>query len=362
MAGVMQNIPRTWWRRLTQVFRLRAAALPWLDLTQGESDEGYSKAALRAIIERRRRSDLVRRRELEQLRQARHRGLLHGEPPSGESVPTFQASPLSVLDEREMTLRKIDDIESQMSRQWWAKAALTSVPPLPVDQPVPATAEFAPTQYAGAVTEAEWVLSAAGRRAGARGRARGGASVAVAPNLDDPDLAEAALRWAVGDGTQAEAILLNALRGGVAQGARVLHLTALLDLYRATDQRAGFDRALAEFSNATTMAPPLWRLATGGGEPIGGHEQAGPLEQAAEWTGEVVALLHRLTAECDGARPLVLSCARLQRVDFVAAGALLSCLQGRRCPLELREVSPLVSTFLKIIGIDGLARLIPRRV
>lgn len=340
--------PVSWWRRLAQVFGRRPQALPWLDLTQVESDAGYNKKALRAIIARRRRNDWVRQRELEQLRLARHHGLRHGGLSSGEAGALFQGSPFSALDEREVTLRKIDDIEAQMSRQWWAKAPAPAAPTPDYEAGVP-TAEFAPTQRSGPVTEAELALVGGGR---AVPRQAGEVPGARASELD-PDLAEAALRWAAGDGAQAEAILLRALRAAAGPDARALYLTALLDLYRATDQRASIDRARAEFADVAPLAWPL---------PDGGREPAGALELEATLTGDLTALLQRMTAACEGGRPLVLSCARLQRIDFAAAGALLDWLPGPCAVLELRQVSPLVTAFLRILGLDAQVRLIPRRV
>lgn len=329
-----------WWRRLSQVLWPRSLASPWLDLAPDEADEHHSKQALRAIIERRRRHDLVRLRELAQLRLARYRGLRHGETPSGAG---FQESTFSALDERELTLRKIDDIEAQMSRQWWAKAAA----PMPADKPEVAASGFALTQYSGEVTEAELALSGATRPVAPK---QGGRPRRALSELD-PVLAEAALRWAAGAGAEAESILLQALRAPGVPLLQALYLRALLDLYRAMRQRDRFDQALAEFSEA---APPAWQ--------ISGDEPAGAFVLDAELTGDLTALLQRLTAACVQGQSLVLSCARLQRVDFAAAGALLVWLQGVRCELELRALSPLVATFLEMVGVDARARLRPAPV
>lgn len=104
----------------------RLVGLPGSTWSAGEGkdsaqvDSGFGKQALREMIERRQRNDFVRRREFEQLRRLRRNGLV---PADGGD----ETSRLSVLDsgfssrqhDRESTLRKIDEIEEQMSRQWW---------------------------------------------------------------------------------------------------------------------------------------------------------------------------------------------------------------------------------------------------
>jgi hypothetical protein len=339
-----------WWARLRRLFGRPPQSAPWLDLTQGELDGACNKQALRAVLERRRRNDLIRQRELDELRQARHRGLDQARPQAHVSI--FQDAESAVVGGRELTLRKIDDIEAQMSRQWWDKMPPPPDVPAPGDEHAWSDQEFAPTQFGGVVMRAELALSEAGAPgAPAPLRAHDGGAAPAAPALD-PALAEAALRWAVGDGAQAESVLLAALRDG-APGARAPRLAALLDLYRATAQRAAFDRALAEFA-ADLPVVPAWQPAL--------PTQPGEFELDAALTGDMEALLRRLADACDDTQLLPLSCARLQRLDFTAAGALLSWLPGARCALELRELSPLVAAFLEILGVGAQARLLPRRV
>jgi len=89
-----------------------------LDQKDPEPDSGYSKEALKEMIERKRQNDFVRRREFDHLRKLRRRDPLS----SGDSAgrPSFfQSSLTSNHDDRAQTLKKIDEIEAQMSRQWW---------------------------------------------------------------------------------------------------------------------------------------------------------------------------------------------------------------------------------------------------
>ncbi len=97
----------------------------WSDLDQKESDRessSYSKQALKEMIERKRRNDFVRKREFDMLRKLRRREAMGGPGVSGDQSnrPSFfQSSMPSKPDDRAMTLKKIDEIEAQMSMQWW---------------------------------------------------------------------------------------------------------------------------------------------------------------------------------------------------------------------------------------------------
>jgi ABC-type transporter Mla MlaB component len=96
----------------------------WSDLDQKASnnESSYSKQALKEMIERKRRNDFVRKREFDMLRKLRRREAMGGAPGSGDGSARpsfFQSSMPSKPDDRAMTLKKIDEIEAQMSMQWW---------------------------------------------------------------------------------------------------------------------------------------------------------------------------------------------------------------------------------------------------
>lgn len=89
-----------------------------LDQKEPEPDSGYSKEALKEMIERKRQNDFVRRREFDHLRKLRRRDPLSTGDVAGRPS-FFQSSLTSNHDDRAETLKKIDEIEAQMSRQWW---------------------------------------------------------------------------------------------------------------------------------------------------------------------------------------------------------------------------------------------------
>ncbi len=111
---------------------VRNPATNWSDLdtkTAGQ-EETMSKQMLKEMIERKRRNDFVRKREFDMLRKMRKREAMTGQDP-GARPSFFQSSMPSKPDDRAVTLKKIDEIEAQMSMQWWktkhGSAAIASV-------------------------------------------------------------------------------------------------------------------------------------------------------------------------------------------------------------------------------------------
>jgi ABC-type transporter Mla MlaB component len=85
----------------------------------GPRRSSYSKQMLKEMIERKRRNDFVRKREFDMLRKMRKREGGRRRPGSGGRPSFFQSSMPSKPDDRATTLKKIDEIEAQMSMQWW---------------------------------------------------------------------------------------------------------------------------------------------------------------------------------------------------------------------------------------------------
>ncbi|MGE4243759.1 MAG: hypothetical protein AB7E83_25170, partial [Ramlibacter sp.] len=92
----------------------------WADLDQQETEREstYSKQMLKEMIERKRRNDFVRKREFDMLRKMRRSEVMSGQDPAARPS-FFQSSMPSKPDDRATTLKKIDEIEAQMSMQWW---------------------------------------------------------------------------------------------------------------------------------------------------------------------------------------------------------------------------------------------------
>src|SRR5207253_2567015 len=133
------------------------------DLDQPDSDResSYSKQMLKEMIERKRRNDFVRKREFDMLRKMRRSEVMAGQDPAARPS-FFQSSMPSKPDDRATTLKKIDEIEAQMSMQWWktkhgdnssrmgSTGSFQAVPPQP-ESPAPPAAARVATPPAGAV-------------------------------------------------------------------------------------------------------------------------------------------------------------------------------------------------------------------
>ncbi len=306
----------------------------WGDLDQQESDResSYSKQMLKEMIERKRRNDFVRKREFDMLRKMRRSEVMAGHDPGGRPS-FFQSSMPSKPDDRAMTLKKIDEIEAQMSMQWWkTKQADSAVRPNAfnpsiVDSNMPGDSaqsqQDAPSKVAYNPTEPAPLRGSDGRMAASPADPRPGgllpgASMPVQPiqegpvalsaaakaraeaptqpsaltqakrsamnsnpianqegattgfsnsklfaiDVDeiahDPELEEAAIRFANGDDEGAEAGLLEVLGP---QGTRLSHeetWLTLFDLYRATGKQDRYESAAIDFADRFGRSAPQW--------------------------------------------------------------------------------------------------------
>ncbi len=275
---------------------------------ESEHESGFSKLALKELIERKRQNDFVRRREFDHLRKMRRNGPSINPDQAGRPS-FFQTSSTSNLDDRAMTIKKIDEIEAQMSKQWWKGkkeggpthgAELSSVPSTPGEgedssqlnvsslenmgvfattqrSMIPSSgssqgADYDSTQMGMPSPEAEPPVSATRQRrvaAGSRGRTGDTGlsefstsklfSVKLGDSLADPDLEEAAIRFANGDDAGAEATLLAALQAeNVSPDSADGWAAALFDLYRSTGQQASFDRVAIEYAQLFGHSAPAW--------------------------------------------------------------------------------------------------------
>ena len=84
------------------------------------------------------------------------------------------------------------------------------------------------------------------------------------------------------------------------------------------------------------------------------------LELTGELVGDASPALDKSRAEWQSAKRIVISCERLIRVDFAAAGSLLSWVSAREtegCVVQFRAVALLVAAFFNVIGINEYARV-----
>ncbi len=281
---------------LSKVVRfVRNPTVNWTELVsiQVDKESQSSKQMLKEMIERKRRNDFVRRREFDQLRKLRRREVLQGnrtEDPTAR--PSFFQSSMASPVERAVTIKKIDEIEAQMSQQWWKSKQNAEVPTAPGATPSAgsdsdAARAFAPTAplslqaplapllqrpavqplfaddsmvigtFGG--TDATMLASSAAPQA---------PPIAAAPMpsfepeefVHEPDLEEAAIRFANGDHAGAESGLLEVLaqhQQDAPEQQLEIWMT-LFDLYRAIGQRDRFDTLAMDFAARYSRSAPTW--------------------------------------------------------------------------------------------------------
>ncbi len=269
----------------------------WSDLDNppsADAESGYSKQALKEMIERKRQNDFVRKREFDQLRKLRSRD--PSMPVDAAGRPSFyQSSMPSNLDERAHTLKKIDEIEAQMSKQWWKGKQIDGAQPqggFPVASQAAAEGASAGADFAATQNGEPGAPAAAARSGGgdfAKTQMSGGlgrndasrpatAPATLGPAYDpsgfstsklfaeelsddasDPELEEAAIRFANGDNDGAESGLLDALKSSHGKGEfATLWVAALFDFYRATNQPAKFDSLALDIATKVGRSAPAW--------------------------------------------------------------------------------------------------------
>ena len=284
---------------------VRNPATNWteLDSLDGDKNDVVTKQLLNEMIERKRRNDFVRKREFDMLRKLQKLEVLAGKAADPGGRPSFfQSSITSNVDDRATTLKKIDEIEAQMSMQWWktnnqtasnaatepaslsllqaGRGQLPTQGSMPVDyQPtMPAVTESAhPADEPAPGILLDDLLGGLPKipdRAGFPGIDKSGDSSALGllPSLDpalatgmdresivhDAELEEAAILFANGDDAGAEAGLLDILRPGASHADHVYTWLALFDLYRAIGEQGRFEAAALDFAEHFGRSAPQW--------------------------------------------------------------------------------------------------------
>jgi hypothetical protein len=373
-------------------------ATDWADLNSRQEDGGeldLEKSELKAMIERKRRNDFVRKREFDMLRKMRREGL------SPEQLAALGHS--SRVDDSEVRITdsparpadtgvkaKIDEIEQQMvgdggfaptqrrapefynaptqpaalARDGTAISTgggvlvappgandpdrLPALPPLS-DVELPPPAAPAPVVMGGGVSP----LAPAGsappplRREGSAAGIGGGTfDVEVSEVVHDPDLDEAVIAFANADFTQCEQSLSQLTsRGGVrAQHAETW--LVLFDLYRATGQQARFESLAIDYVHQFGLSAPQWFSLPKLVADAAAEERPPPGRVTGEigWVcpqvldTDALARLRSVTLQLP--LPWVFDWSALRSIDADAAGKLSELLRHwANQPLEMRWLS-----------------------
>ena len=282
----------------------RFVANPTTDWTQldapsaGSPESEYAKTEIKAMIERKRRNDFVRKRELDMLRKIRREGLSQDNALalSGASNVDSESRPHSGPRSDIAVKAKIDAIEQQMvgdqSAARHASQAVSAAqrpPPLPLNPAAP----YAPTapNELSAVHEKRKVRSELGaldfdppeisqavldsarasqpRMSGSPPPPMlndhlsvagfgGSSGVDVTEMEHDPELDEAVIAFANADFDECERSLLALIAPGGSRHDQSETWMAVFDLYRALDLPQKFDQLAVSFAHQFGLSAPHW--------------------------------------------------------------------------------------------------------
>ncbi len=290
-----QNPPKDGETFFRKVVRFVAnPATDWADLNSRQDDGGaldLEKSELKAMIERKKRNDFVRKREFDMLRKVRREGL------SPEQLAALGGS--SRLDDSESRAgdnaarsadsgvkAKIDEIEQQMVGDNFASSssrkpvgmfdgqtqqvpfrhtttrpavlAREGAAPLP---PAAATA-VAPAPTSAAPTAPPRTPGTAISLGGLQGSAgtdfASPFSVEVSEVVHDPELDEAVIAFANADFDQCEQSLTALTRAGGARAEHAETWLVLFDLHRATGQQPKFEGLALDYAQQFGWSAPQW--------------------------------------------------------------------------------------------------------
>lgn len=307
MSKDLPTVPAGLLSKMARFVRNPATSWGDLDTLSEGRDDAQSKQALKEMIERKRRNDFVRKREFEMLRKLRSKPLVP-EQGYGGRPSFFQSSFSSKPDDRAGTLKKINEIEAQMSMHWWkskhadSRDAQTTLPPdiaqglrygrKPTASPAATTAAMTrPTvsdtpppapaaPFKSTAVPGKPAVAAAGTAATGHNTAQPvppqhaplafddphestGFSASKFYALDaqelalNPEIEEASIRFASGDDAATEQGLVETLKIR-AGGGTVDEWMTLFDFYRATGQSQVFDSKAIDFASRFSRSAPQW--------------------------------------------------------------------------------------------------------
>ena len=264
-------------------------ATDWTQLgtpTQESRDTEHAKSELKAMIERKRRNDFVRKREFDMLRKVRREGLTREQLAAlgGDSNLDDSEAKLadSVIRPEGGVKAKIDEIEQQMV----GNQAYSPATPRRRQQPsaqqiaptVPAAMPYLPTAPLDNLLPA---AAGATRPAARPGVASGPAvvpfSLAIEPQpyseptafanafstevgdvVHDPDLDEAVIAFANADYEQCEQALIGLTSPGGARAQHAETWLVLFDFYRATARQPKFESLALDYAQQFGWSAPQW--------------------------------------------------------------------------------------------------------
>ena len=335
----------------------------WAELSSAtaESRESeYAKSELKAMIERKRRNDFVRKREFDMLRKVRREGLTEA------TVGALDAT--SNLDEdRDLVARsdvgvvkaKIDEIEQQMVGESIGVRRSPSFYNAPTQPGALHAKVTEPIRLDPPADEPPSPAVVTGHAAPPPPSAppRPPTPISVHGDLDafavevsevahDPELDEAVIAFANADFDSCEQSLSALVQAGASRAQHAETWMALFDLYRATGQQPKFESLALDYAQQFGWSAPQWfslprMVAEAAAEEAPTTTTAAKLEGQIGWVCpeildvDAVAQLRSQTLQMP--LPWVLDWAPLKSIDAEAASHLSEVFRSwAKDPLEMR--------------------------
>ncbi len=200
------------------------------------------------------------------------------------------------------------------------------------------------------------------------------------------------MRWQAGD--MLFTVLQDSAPTGVRDADPAFWLTRL-DALRLANRADQFDEAAIDYCVTYEVSPPSWEptrckvhisgsslstrnpplsvvsdvstsfLESGLAEDIGGGIEMAHVELSGQLVGDISATLEKLHSQLGNAPVVSVSCARLIRVDFIAAGDLLNWVLARRNEaraVQFVDTHRLLALFFGAMGINEHAKVQVRKV
>jgi anti-anti-sigma regulatory factor len=140
----------------------------------------------------------------------------------------------------------------------------------------------------------------------------------------------------------------------------------LLEILRLLNSESEFEEVSMDYCVTFEVSPPAFdpprKVTTESAGSVATETPAFAMPQLVE--GKIDSVLTSIAAYAGGHDPVLLDCTRLRRIDFNAAGQLLSTLApvaaaGR--VIEFTEVNQMVAALLDVIGLNDIARVSTRK-
>lgn len=143
----------------------------------------------------------------------------------------------------------------------------------------------------------------------------------------------------------------------------------LLEILRLLNQEKEFEETSIDYCVTFEVSPPAFvapksKITTASAETAPSTKAADGFAMPAVVEGRIDNLILAIAAYSDEYSPAIIDCSNLQRVDFNAAGRLLTGL-GPFCGMgkiiEFHHVNHLVAELFSVIGLKDIARIVPRK-